>query len=37
MLANLSDKNSLVRDTVIATANKWSDAIGAENIINYLS
>lgn len=37
MLANLSDKNSLVRDCVIATVYKWSDAIGAENIINYLS
>ena len=25
MLSNLSDKQSLVRDTVIATTNKWSD------------
>lgn len=37
MLANLSDKQSLVRDAVIATTNKWSDAIGAENIINQLT
>lgn len=36
MLTNLSDKQSLVRDQVIATTNKWSEAIGAELIINHL-
>lgn len=37
MLANLSDKQSLVRDVVISTTNKWSDAISPEWIINYLA
>ena len=37
MLANISDKNSLVRDVVIGTTNKWSDAISPEWIINYLA
>ena len=37
MLANLSDKQSLVRDAVINTVNKWSEAINPEFVINYLS
>lgn len=36
MLANLSDKQSLVRGDVVAAINKWSDQIGAEYCINHL-
>ena len=34
LLSMLSDKAALMRADVIATADKWSDAIGAEHIIN---
>lgn len=37
MLTNISDKQSLVRNDVIASMNKWSEAIGAEIIINQLA
>jgi hypothetical protein len=33
MLFNLSDKQSLVRDEVIACMNQWSEAIGPETVI----
>lgn len=35
MLFNLSDKQSLVRDEVIACMNQWSEAIGPETVIQY--
>jgi hypothetical protein len=34
LLGSLSDKAALMRADVIATTNKWSEAIGAEHIIN---
>lgn len=37
MLANISDKSTLVRADVVAAMNKWKDAMGAENVINQLS
>mmetsp|Transcript_34357 Transcript_34357/g.52640 ORF Transcript_34357/g.52640 Transcript_34357/m.52640 type:complete len:122 (-) Transcript_34357:3791-4156(-) len=36
LLANICDKQSLVRNDVISSMNKWSDAIGPELVINYL-
>ena len=35
MLYNLSDKQSLVRDEVIACMNKWAESIGAETVTTY--
>ena len=37
LLSNISDKQSLVRNDVVSAMNKWSDAIGPELVINYLS
>ena len=37
MLANLSDKQALVRNDVVASMNKWSEAIGAEVVIPILA
>jgi ubiquitin-protein ligase len=34
MLNNLSDKQSLVRNDVIACVNKWADVLGPEVIMN---
>jgi len=34
LLGFLADKAALMRADVIATANKWSEAIGAEHVIN---
>lgn len=36
LLRCLSEKNTLVRQTNLETINKWSDAIGPENIINHI-
>lgn len=35
MLYNLSDKQSLVRDEVVACMNKWAEAIGAETVVTH--
>jgi len=35
MLYNLSDKQTLVRDEVIACMNKWAESIGAETVVTY--
>jgi len=37
MLNNISDKQSLVRADVVASMNKWAEAIGAEIIINHVA
>ena len=34
LLAFLGDKAALMRADVVATANKWAEAIGAEHVIN---
>ena len=34
LLSFLGDKAALMRQDVVATANKWSEAIGAEHVIN---
>jgi hypothetical protein len=36
MLDNISDKAALVRAEVVVSVNKWADAVGAENVLNYL-
>lgn len=36
MLSNLADKQSLLRQDALATLDKWSAEIGAENVINYV-
>jgi len=36
MLNNITDKQTLVRNEVIQSMNKWKEAIGAENVINQL-
>lgn len=36
MLQNLSDKQTLVRQDIVASVDKWSEAIGPEAIINAL-
>ena len=36
MLDNVSDKQALVRADVVASVNKWADAVGAENVLNYM-
>jgi len=36
MLANLSDKQALVRNDVVAAINKWSEQIGPEVVIPLL-
>lgn len=37
ILNGLGDKAALMRADVVATANKWAEAIGAEHIINNMS
>jgi hypothetical protein len=36
MLANICDKQTLVRADVVSATNKWAAAIGPENVINHL-
>ena len=36
MVANISNKATLVREDVVNTMNKWAAAVGPELIINYL-
>ena len=36
MLDNISDKAALVRADVVTSVNKWAEAVGAENVLNYL-
>ena len=37
MIENLSDKATLVRQDVIASVNKWRDAMGAEVVIVHMT
>jgi hypothetical protein len=36
MLDNISYKDTLVRQNVVTSMNKWAEAIGAHNVINQL-
>lgn len=37
MIANISDKQALVRGEVVKAMDKWAEAVGAEAILNYIS
>lgn len=37
MIANISDKQALVRAEVVKAMDKWAEAVGAEAILNYIS
>ena len=37
MLANLADKQNLVRQDIVASMDKWANEVGAEVIINTLA
>jgi hypothetical protein len=36
LLDNISDKQTLVRNDVVDAVDKWADAAGAENVMNYV-